>query len=514
MIAHPMSRNQASICLIREKTLEQFWSIYADTMMHLIHIPSSSLHSHFFDRKRVLKGWSAACWLCGNWQGIAFSLYSKRIKLTKFDQTISCLLAPTTISIGHEIKQTHYKCTTSGGIYKPINEIEQLLAIMGIICPMASNAQMSKKILWIMIIWNLLTLIVAPSALVSVWKNEFQKTILTNVLQLCTAHQRKNSTLKDLYTPYETLDKMENDLRKDNFVVFISKNCLDKRIMANADSYHLLWKKSCKHLIRVGRFLFAQVLVDESHDIWGVNITFFHNLVKLAIDGASIWFITAMPLLKDIRSLTDCINCWDVTALTRQLRDPLASQLADINKDYNTAFCFYSGTLTNKQEEVIYSTWQSIEAEVEKLAMIMLDFTIQWRHETVFLKKNIFHLPPITKKICAIEFQRDYKKSRYVVYNRKNVEDMRRFQVNIGENYVNVLTSIFEYMRRSCIYACIPGHMDILGQWTSGNRMFARKKSAEDGLSTLDSNCFIGQRVFDCSQINLRVQSSKNCSGW
>ena len=91
------------------------------------------------------------------------------------------------------------------------------------------------------------------SALVFVWKNEFQKTSLTNVLQLYTAHWAQHSTFKNLYTTYKTPDKIENDLRKDNIVVLTNKKSLAKRIMANSDYYHLLWKKGCKHPIRVGR---------------------------------------------------------------------------------------------------------------------------------------------------------------------------------------------------------------------------------------------------------------------
>ena len=118
---------------------------------------------------------------------------------------------------------------------------------MGIICPMASNAQMSKKIPQTMTKLNLPTLIMAPSALVSVWKNELQKTILTDVLQLCTAHWGHHPTLKDLYILYEMPDKIENDSRKNTIIVFTSKESLDKRIMANADYYHPLWKKDRKH---------------------------------------------------------------------------------------------------------------------------------------------------------------------------------------------------------------------------------------------------------------------------
>ena len=66
-------------------------------------------------------------------------------------------------------------------------------------------------------------------------------------------------------------------------------------------------------------------MVDESHDIWGVNTTIFYNLVKQATDKASIWFIIPTPLPKGARIFAGCMKCWDATALTKQLRNPLAS---------------------------------------------------------------------------------------------------------------------------------------------------------------------------------------------
>lgn len=81
---------------------------------------------------------------------------------------------------------------------------------------------------------------------------------------------------------------MENDLRKDNIIIFISKENLHKRIIANIDNYHLLFKKGFKYPSKIGKLQFAQVLVDKSHDIQRVNTIFFNNLVKLATDGASI----------------------------------------------------------------------------------------------------------------------------------------------------------------------------------------------------------------------------------
>lgn len=135
---------------------------------------------------------------------------------------------------------------------------------------------------------NLLILIITLFILVFVQKNEFQKTIFINVLQLYTAYQKLYLTFKDLYTFYKTSNKIKNDWCKNNVIVFTMKKSLDKYIMANTDYYHLLQKKNCKYLIKVRRLKFVQVLIDESHDIRGVNTTFFNNFVKLATDKASI----------------------------------------------------------------------------------------------------------------------------------------------------------------------------------------------------------------------------------
>lgn len=80
----------------------------------------------------------------------------------------------------------------------------------------------------------------ALSTLVLIKKNEFQKTIFTDVLQLHTAYWGQYSTLKDLYTLYETSDKIEKNLHKNNIIVLTSKKSLDKRIIANMNYYHLL----------------------------------------------------------------------------------------------------------------------------------------------------------------------------------------------------------------------------------------------------------------------------------
>lgn len=100
--------------------------------------------------------------------------------------------------------------------------------------------------------------------------------------------------------------------------------------------------------------------------------------------------------------------CWDATVSAWDLRTPLALKLGEIDRAYNTAFCLHSTTLAKKQKDNIEVARKSMDTEVEKSATIMLDFTIQRRHETVILKTNILHLPPTTKETYALEFQSDY----------------------------------------------------------------------------------------------------------
>lgn len=83
-------------------------------------------------------------------------------------------------------------------------------------------------------------MIVAPFALVSVWKIEFGKTVHSGVLGLCTAHRDQHQTFKDLYTPYKKLDAKKNDSPKDHVIVLTSKKSLDKHIMADEKYYHLV----------------------------------------------------------------------------------------------------------------------------------------------------------------------------------------------------------------------------------------------------------------------------------
>lgn len=63
---------------------------------------------------------------------------------------------------------------------------------------------------------------------------------------------------------------------KDNVVVLTSKERLDKRIIAD-DNHHLVRKRGHKYPTRVVKFQFARVLVDEDHDIRGVNTTFLNE---------------------------------------------------------------------------------------------------------------------------------------------------------------------------------------------------------------------------------------------
>lgn len=49
---------------------------------------------------------------------------------------------------------------------------------------------------------------------------------------------------------------MENNLYKDDIIIFRSKKSLDKFIMANTDYHYLLQKKSCKYSTKIQRLKF------------------------------------------------------------------------------------------------------------------------------------------------------------------------------------------------------------------------------------------------------------------
>lgn len=119
--------------------------------------------------------------------------------------------------------------------------------------------------------------------------------------------------------------------------------------------------------------------------------------MKLAADGAFVWFNTTMPLPKSTINLAGYMNFWDVTILARQLHDPFGSKLREIDKAYNAAFRHNSVTYTMKERASVSSTRQEIDDEFNKMAEIILDFTIQQRHETSFLGQSILYLPLITK---------------------------------------------------------------------------------------------------------------------
>ena len=61
------------------------------------------------------------------------SVYPKKTKLIKFDETAICWLALAIISIENEKRQTHHSCIFAGCIYRAVNKIQLLLATTSII---------------------------------------------------------------------------------------------------------------------------------------------------------------------------------------------------------------------------------------------------------------------------------------------------------------------------------------------------------------------------------------------
>lgn len=123
-----------------------------------------------------------------------------------------------------------------------------------------------------------------------------------------------------------------------------------------------------KHPKPVAKLRFARVLVDEAHEIRGVSSAFFKNFAKLADDGASIWFITAAPLLNGGKILADRMKCWDATASVKQVRDPLSEKFDEIVRGYNDAFRQNAIPKANKQQADAHSTRNEMNQKVENLA--------------------------------------------------------------------------------------------------------------------------------------------------
>lgn len=82
------------------------------------------------------------------------------------------LLALATIVISNKIRQIYYGCIKAGYIpmLENMTNIVLLTATAGINCPIKSDSQISIKIPIVITISNLLSLIVVPSDLVSLWQ--------------------------------------------------------------------------------------------------------------------------------------------------------------------------------------------------------------------------------------------------------------------------------------------------------------------------------------------------------
>ena len=351
-------------------------------------------------------------------------------------------------------------------------------------------------------------MIVTPPILLPMWRREYEQTVLPGVLELRTTHLAQHASLADLYQPLQT-DGEENDCCKDNVVVLTSKASLENRITNDKVYHQYPMRGRAKRPNPVGRLRFARVLVDEAHDIRGTNTRFFSSLMKLAADGASVWFITATPLPKGAQSLAGCMKCWDATALVKNVRHPLGNVLGQIDKGYNNALRQNTVAQANKQQAVADSTRREMEQQVEKLAEIMLKFTIQRTHATLFLNEKIIDFPASVTRNEWVKFRNDVWQTKYRAFYTKDIKKMEEFAVQAGQNFVvKIGKGGFDQMRMNRIYAGIPGLLEMPGNWTNEQLEAARLKSREEGSSTADWARFIDNRPFSPQQIDFLVQSS------
>lgn len=352
-------------------------------------------------------------------------------------------------------RQTYISCTKKNCQGKPTRYDD-------LNCPAVGKDQNFKKWPTTMETTNLPTLIVVPSDLVSLWEREYSKSISNGALRIWTSHLGQQEIFTDLYQSLE--GGTANDHRLYDIVVLTSTEVLNSSIMRKDTYYQYARKKPGQRSPKkIGRIQFARVLVDEAHDIKHVD-TVLKNLMTLAGDGASIWFITGAPLTHGTKSLAGFIKCWDATALAKRLHKPLTSRFTEIRSGCNKAFSRKTAAEASSRQDLVELAETDMNVEARGFAEIMLIFGIQRRADTSFQGKRILDLTPPTLKYEWVGFLIESLSHRYREYYSKVLDEMEDGTLaNHARSGMRTLAPCLNLMRMSRIYASIPGLLEIPG---------------------------------------------------
>ena len=353
---------------------------------------------------------------------------------------------------------------------------------------------------------NLPTLIVVSPGLISLWEREYLKYISHGTLEIRKTHLEELGSFTDLYQPLER-DGAASDHFLDHVVVLTSGESFNSRIMRkNTYSQYAPLEPGQRRPKKIGRIRFARVLVDEAHDSQHVNSVLTKNLMKLAEDGASIWFITNKPLATVTKSLVSFMKCWDATALAKQKREPLTPRLIEIERGYNEAFSQMTAAEMSGQQDLVGSAKKEMNLNIQDLSGIMLEFGITQRADTFFHGKMNLSLTPPRLRDKWIGFLNESWSHKYQTFYSNDLEKIENGPWADKDRMD--LRTLAHMMQMSCIYASIPGLLDVPGYWSVDEFRKAWELSRLEQSSNPDNANNIYPRTFNASRIDYLFQSS------
>ena len=239
---------------------------------------------------------------------------------------------------------------------------------------------------------NLTPLIVVPSGLVSLWEKESLKIICNRVLRIWNAHSEKYEIFIDLYLSLESGTR--NDYCLNNIVFLTFTKSLNSIMRKNTYYRYAPERPGQRKPKKIWKIWVARLLVYKAHDI---NNLVLKNLVTLAGERASIWFITGTPLSNGVEKFAGFLKYWDATTIVKQLREPLNPNLIrEIGIYYNKAFSSKITMDADKKDinDFIDLTNHCMELKAQEITEIMLILGIQQRGDTKFRGDKFLNFLP------------------------------------------------------------------------------------------------------------------------
>ena len=221
-----------------------------------------------------------------------------------------------------------------------------------------------------------------------------------------------------------------------------------------------------RRLKKIGRIWFAYVFVNEAHDI---NNLFIKNLMILAGNRISIWFITGTLLFNVAEKLVGFVKCWDAFAIAKQMCKPLNPNLIRIiGICYNKVFSSKVTMDVDKKDmnNLINLANHYMKLKAWGIIEIPLIFEIQPKGNTKFQGKKILKFLFPILKTKWMDFLSKSLSNRYRINYCEDLEKLENMKeiplVNQAKPNMKDFLPHLDLMRMSHIYASILCLLEIL----------------------------------------------------